>query len=398
MTTEHERLVLVSLGKVDAPERPRGLRLDGLRRALADERTRTAGRLIVRHGAYVGGGARVLARRTWDGRSAARYERMIRAAEAAGLMDEVKLWEERGRVFREARHRRRMEMLTALIRAPKAVGSAVVPGAGALLLCGLLLAWANHDVSDVLAPTRVVIELVRLVAVVAGVAWEPTLFVLPWIGLAAVWAVGRHSRTAPQWALPPHQRDDGGPITPSIVVVAFRDLGISALPRAIEDMGDMGAAMLSPIVMAGCGVEVDVRLPSGVSTDEIQNRRRKLAENLGRHEHEVFITIPEAARTVRLWIADSGALDEPIGPSALVLDETLTADYQTGRAPWGQNLRGDATVISGMCWSRACPTRARRQRCVPWRCGSPSTPRLSSGSATSRASATGACSRGSPRY
>ncbi|MET8681523.1 hypothetical protein ABZW18_29065, partial [Streptomyces sp. NPDC004647] len=26
-------------------------------------------------------------------------------------------------------------------------------------------------------------------------------------------------------------------------------------------------------------------------------------------EHEVFITIPQAARTVRLWVADSGALD-----------------------------------------------------------------------------------------
>ena len=52
----------------------------------------------------------------------------------------------------------------------------------------------------------------------------------------------------------------------------------------------------------------------------MQNRRRKLAENLGRHEHEVFITIPQAARTVRLWIADSGALDEPIGPSPLVTD------------------------------------------------------------------------------
>ncbi|MBL3671798.1 hypothetical protein JL475_39375, partial [Streptomyces sp. M2CJ-2] len=61
---------------------------------------------------------------------------------------------------------------------------------------------------------------------------------------------------------------------------------------------------------------------------------------------EVFITIPPAPRTVRLWIADSGALDEPIGPSPLMLEEDATADYYTGSAPWGQNLRGDAVGVS----------------------------------------------------
>ncbi|WP_416351869.1 ATP-binding protein [Streptomyces sp. NEAU-H22] len=347
MTTQPVRPVLVSLDTAETPAAPRRrLPLDALRRVLADERTRTAGRLLYRHGAFVVGGTRTLARRAWDGRTAARYERMIRAAEAAGLLDEVEKWDTRGAAFRAARHQRRMQLLTALINLPKAVASALATGAGLLLLLGLLLAWANNDVSDILAPTQAVIEAVRLVALVAGVVWQPTLLVLPWIGLATVWAIGRHARTAPQWALPPHQRDDGGPVTPSIVVVALRDLGISALRKAVEAMGDAGASLLSPIVIAGCGVEVDVKLPSGVSTNEIQKRRRKLAENLGRHEHEVFITIPEAARTVRLWIADSGALDEPIGPSPLTLDDTLTADYRTGRAPWGQNLRGDATAIS----------------------------------------------------
>jgi S-DNA-T family DNA segregation ATPase FtsK/SpoIIIE len=80
----------------------------------------------------------------------------------------------------------------------------------------------------------------------------------------------------------------------------------------------------------------------------VQKRRRKLAENLNRHEHEVFITIPQAARTVRMWIADSGALDEPIGASPLVFDADASADYYTGRAPWGQDLRGDAALISLM--------------------------------------------------
>ncbi|AVH57874.1 MULTISPECIES: FtsK/SpoIIIE domain-containing protein [Streptomyces] len=328
------------------PERRRARYRRIARAALQDERVRTAGRLTVRHGAYVLGGTRVVGRRIWDGRTASRYERMIRAAEAAGLLEEVKEWEARGQNYRAARHRRRMELLQFALNAPKAIGAGAVGGAGILLLIGILLAWANHDITDVAAPFETVADLVRWVSIIVGVIWGPALALAPWIGLAAVWAIGQHRHTAPQWALPVSARDLGAPITASIVVVAFRDLGISALRKAIDDMGDVGAGMLSPIAIAGCGVEVDVHLPSGVSTEEIQNKRRKLAENLNRHEHEVFITIPPQPRTVRLWIADSGALDEPIGASPLVLDQDATADYYTGSAPWGQNLRGDAVGVS----------------------------------------------------
>ncbi|MGW0347577.1 FtsK/SpoIIIE domain-containing protein [Streptomyces anthocyanicus] len=328
------------------PERRRARYRRIAKAALADERVRTAGRLAVRHSSYMVGGTKIAARRIWDGRTASRYERMIRAAEAAGLMDEVKEWEARAQAYRAARHTRRLQMLQAAVQLPKALGLALVSGFGVLMLLGILLAWGTGDPHAVLAPAKVVVELVRWVALIGGIVWGPFLLAAPWIGLAAVWTIGQQRHTAPQWALPAQARDLGGPITPSIVVTAFRDLGISALRKAIEGMGDVGAAMLSPIKIAGCGVELDVHLPSGVSTEEIQGKRRKLAENLNRHEHEVFITIPPSPRTVRLWIADSGALDEPIGPSPLVLDDEATADYYTGAAPWGQNLRGDAVGVS----------------------------------------------------
>jgi S-DNA-T family DNA segregation ATPase FtsK/SpoIIIE len=345
-TTEDTQDAPAAEASSTRPERRRARYLRIARVALADERVRTAGRLAVRHASYVAGGTTVVARRVWDGRTASRYERMIRAAEAAGLLDEVKEWEARGEHYRAARHRRRMDLLQLTLNAPKAIGAAILSTTGLLLAIGILLAWANHDIRDVITPMQAVVELVQWIAVIAGIVWGPFLAAAPWIGLAAVWAVGQHRHTAPQWALPVQARDLGGPITPSVVVTAFRDLGISALRKSIEAMGDVGAAMLSPIVIAGCGVELDVSLPTGVSTEEIQARRRKLAENLNRHEHEVFITIPEAARTVRLWIADSGALDEPIGPSPLVTDPDIRADYKAGRAPWGQDLRGDAASLS----------------------------------------------------
>ncbi|MEU6957559.1 FtsK/SpoIIIE domain-containing protein [Streptomyces sp. NPDC045714] len=317
-----------------------------LRTAATHERTRTAGRFTVRHGMYVVGGGRIVARRAWEGRTAARYERMLRVAEAAGNLDLATEWEERGQRFRAARHQRRMELLSAPVKAAKGAAAGLGVTAGGLLLLGIILAVANENFADLATPTLALIELVRWIVVIITVVWGPLVILGPWAALLALWGVGRHQQAAPQWVLPARPADVGAPVTPSVVVTALRDLGIAPLRQAVKEMGDAGAAMLGPIRIAGCGVEVDVTLPSGVATDEVQKRRRKLAENLSRHEHEVFITIPQAARTVRLWIADSGALDEPIGPSPLMTDTTLTADYAKGRAPWGQDLRGDAALIS----------------------------------------------------
>ncbi|MFD4152072.1 FtsK/SpoIIIE domain-containing protein [Streptomyces hydrogenans] len=312
------------------------------------ERTRTVARVTVRHGAYLVGGTRITARRAWDGRTGARYQRMMRAAEAGGNYEAAGEWEERLHRFRSERHKRRMDLLKAPQDMARSAAYGAGTGIGALIAVGIALAVATKDPADVFTPLMALVELVRLLVVFVAVVWGPLVAVGPWLAVAGLWAVGRHQAAAPQWALPATARtsDAGAPITPSIVVTAMRDLGIPALRKAIKEMGDAGAAMLGPIRIAGCGVEVDVTLPSGVSTNEVQARRKKLAENLTRHEHEVFITIPEAARTVRLWIADSGALDQPIGPSPLVTDETMTADYAKGRAPWGQDLRGDAATLS----------------------------------------------------
>ncbi|WP_281155665.1 ATP-binding protein [Streptomyces sp. HYC2] len=318
-----------------------------IRAVVTHETTRAAARGAARHGLYVFGGARIVARRTWDGRTAARYERMLRAAEAAGNYEAAAEWEERGQRFREARHRRRMDLLHSPMDAAKGVLVGTGMGIGSLVALGVVLAIANKDATDVVTPLMAVVEFIRLLITIVTIVWGPLVSIGPFLALLALWAVGSHQQAAPQWALPATVRDTAGePITPSIVVKALRDLGVPALRNAIKEMGDAGASMLGPIRIAGCGVEVDVTLPSGVSTNEVQNRRRKLAENLTRHEHEVFITLPEAARTVRLWIADSGALDEPIGPSPLATDDTLTADYTKGRAPWGQDLRGDAAALS----------------------------------------------------
>ncbi|MFI7137624.1 FtsK/SpoIIIE domain-containing protein [Streptomyces massasporeus] len=318
-----------------------------IKTAATHENTKTAARAAARHGMYAFNGGRIVARRTWDGRTGSRYERYMRAAEAAGNMELAAEWEERLQRFRDARHRRRMDLLHSPMDAAKAVGVGAGMSVGLLVALGIVMALNTKQVGDVITPLSATIEFIGTLMRIVQIVWGPAITIGPFLALLALWAVGRKQQAAPNWALPANVRNgEGEPITPSIVVKALRDLGVPALRNAIKEMGDAGASMLGPIRIAGCGVEVDVTLPSGVSTIEVQNRRRKLAENLTRHEHEVFITIPQAARTVRLWIADSGALDDPIGPSPLVTDETMTADYTKGKAPWGQDLRGDAAALS----------------------------------------------------
>ncbi|MEU2621915.1 ATP-binding protein [Streptomyces sp. NPDC007157] len=318
-----------------------------IRTAVTHDVTKTSARAAARHALYVYGGTRIVTRRAWEARTPARYERLMRAAEAAGNLEEAREWEERGQHFREARHRRRMDLLHSPIEAAKGAAVSAGTGVGLLVALGVCMAIATKDATEVVTPLMAVIKFINLMITIVQVVWGPALTISPFLALLALWSVGAHQKAAPSWSMPEQQRSsEGEPITPSIVVKALRDLGVPALRNAIKEMGDAGASMLGPIRIAGCGVEVDVTLPSGVSTIEVQNRRRKLAENLTRHEHEVFIMIPVAARTVRLWIADSGALDEPIGPSPLATDETMTADYKKGRAPWGQDLRGDSAGMS----------------------------------------------------
>lgn len=338
----------------EPPGRPPAGRLkrsyQALWQAATHERSRAAVRLAVRHGGYVVGGAGVVAKQGWEGRTVAVHHRMRAMALAAGDHTAAAEWQDRADRFRREHHDRRIELIHKVPTMAKsaAIGTAAVEGA--LLLVGACMAIHDRELHDVVAPTLAAIDAVRALCWFIGIAWGPALGLALVAGLSHLWRAGHKHETAPAWARPASGTVDDVPITPSIVVKALSDLGVPALKKGIKEMADGAAGMLGPITLAGCGVEVDVTLPSGVSTEEILGKRRKLAENVNRHEHELHMTIPPAPRTVRMWIADSGALDVPIGLSPLVTDLDATADMRTGRAPWGQDLRGDAVLVS--LWQR----------------------------------------------
>ncbi|MGA5330965.1 FtsK/SpoIIIE domain-containing protein [Streptomyces griseoincarnatus] len=323
------------------PDRPRRrVRIDHLRHVVVQVRDNAGYRVTVRHAAYTIGGARILARRAWDARTTARHERMMRAAEAAGNEEMVRTWEQRAYAYRFARHRRRVELLQMVMNAPKAIATGAGAGAGVLLLLGAMLAWANHDVSDVLTPLQVTIELVAWVAFIAGVVWDPLLYALPWLALAAAWAVGRHQHTAPAWALPADAEDRDVVPDEGAILRALGNLGIAPLNKAIKD--GWQPRWVSPTTRSGNGWHTQLQLPMGVTVEMIAGRKNVLAHNLLRKPVEVWPTEPpKLPGTLDLWVADQGSLSGPVPPWPLLSEGTT--DYFKG-VPVAVSQRGEPII------------------------------------------------------
>jgi S-DNA-T family DNA segregation ATPase FtsK/SpoIIIE len=325
----------------ETADRPRRrVRIDHLRHVVVQVRDNAGYRVTVRHAAYTIGGARILARRAWDARTTARHERMMRAAEAAGNEEMVRTWEQRAYAYRFARHRRRVELLQMVMNAPKAIATGAGAGAGVLLLLGAMLAWANHDVSDVLTPLQVTIELVAWVAFIAGVVWDPLLYALPWLALAAAWAVGRHQHTAPAWALPADAEDRDVVPDEGAILRALGNLGIAPLNRAIKD--GWQPRWVSPTTRSGNGWHTQLQLPMGVTVEMIAGRKNVLAHNLLRKPVEVWPTEPpKLPGTLDLWVADQGSLSGAVPPWPLLSDGTT--DYFKG-VPVAVSQRGEPII------------------------------------------------------
>ncbi|MGW1039648.1 cell division protein FtsK [Streptomyces sp. NPDC002547] len=318
----------------------RRVRADRLRQAVVQARQNPAYRLAVRHGAYMAGGARVLGRRAWEARTTARHERMMRIAEASGNEELVRQWEQRAHVYRFARHRRRMELMQMVLNAPKMLLHGATAGAGLLLLVGVLVAWYNHDVRDVLAPMAAVVEFVGWVAFLASVVWEPLLFAAPLLGVAAVWAVGRHQKTAPGWALPVNGDERDLVPDENAIMRALGNLGIAPLNKAIKE--GWQPRWVQPTVRSGNGYHTQLQLPLGVTVEMIAVRKPVLAHNLMRKPVEVWPTEPpKQPGVLDLWVADQGSLSGKVPPWPLLNEGTT--DYFKG-VPIAMSQRGEPIV------------------------------------------------------
>jgi DNA segregation ATPase FtsK/SpoIIIE, S-DNA-T family len=313
-------------------------------RAVTGPRARAMLRWLLRNSVlYMLTGGWVLARRGWEARTNARYERQMRAAEAAGEYDKLTDWEARAERVREQRHRRRMDWITAPIEFARTTAVLVGWLSGGLLGLGAVLAVAHSDLTWVLAPLNAAVRAVAWLVWLIDTVWRPVLVTLAVLGLAGVWEVGRRSGALPGWAAPAHARvDTGVVITPGGVAAALAHLGIPALTRAVKD-GWQVEFSTPPVRVNRCGYQAVFSLPMGVTPEMIADKRDVLARNLVRAPLEVWPAAADHAGWVDLWVADPGSAERLAPPYPLLHDGR--ADVFDG-VPVGVSQRGEVIALA----------------------------------------------------
>ncbi|GAA2778251.1 FtsK/SpoIIIE domain-containing protein [Saccharopolyspora taberi] len=324
---------------------------DGVVPPALKARSAAAAKVTARHGYYLLGGAWDTATSVysrWTGRD---IDAQIRDARAAGehgiAADLMRQRTDNRRILLE-----RIQVWgTFLMRVPMILGGLATLVLALTLIASIVAAFRPGGLSFAQVWDRL------FTAVAVGFDWTVWAATVPVPLLLVASAAGvlvsgynkrRRGQAAPAWAQDAVVRkDEVVNITPSAVVAALRNLGISALRKAIDDAEDGAAWMLGLITRYGPGAQVQVTLPPQVTTTDVQKRRDTLAGNLDRAEHEIQIERdPGSEREFLLWVADSGALDRPVPPSPLLDDEFGPVDIYRDTMPWGVSPKGDPVELN----------------------------------------------------
>lgn len=312
-------------------------------------RTRAAGRAIARHACYIWAGGKVALTRLSDAKTGARYERLMRAAEAGGDKESLLEWESRAEAARQARHQRRMDWLDSPAKLAKALAVAAGTLIGGLLALGIVLAIANRDIGDVLGPLNALITTIQWVTWAFLIAWVPFLLAAPGLTLLILWGIGRTKGETPAWVHGPGPDGADGETDimdalpdENTIVNALRNLNIRGFNQALKQGWRLRFIM--PPVLDGKGWRAQIALPPACPVFEIVKRKPMLAHNLMRFPIEVWPTEPQPS-VLDLWVAQPGALSGPVEPWPLLADlDTATCDYFAG-IPVAVTIRGD--VVRG---------------------------------------------------
>ncbi|WP_020665174.1 zonular occludens toxin domain-containing protein, partial [Amycolatopsis benzoatilytica] len=310
------------------------------RNAVAHERTKTA----FRHGvAYPAAGVKVVVTRWRDTHGANRYERMMRAAEAAGEHDKLLEWEARDVAEKQRRHDRTMDWLRAPGQWIKAAVIGSVGVTGFLLVLGIILAINDGEIGEILTPITAVFDAVAFVVWFLTSYGVLLLVVGTVVGVGYLYQQGRTHGEMPQWLAPPVDGDAMDELPDENTILnALKNLNIAGFNRAVKD--GWRIKFIDPPHKDGKGWRAQVALPPACPVEEIVKRKTTLAHNLVRYPREVWPTEPQPS-VLDLWVAKPGALSGPVDPWPLLADlDNATADYFTG-VPVGVTLKGD--VVRG---------------------------------------------------
>jgi len=308
------------------------------RRAATHKHTR----MTARHASYIPIGCYAVAKRIYEARSTARYDKMIASATATGQHELALQWEQRRAVFLNDRHRRRMERRSSMLTVVKSSPYIAAGSVGVLLLIGAALGIAEHNIADVVLPIEVVARAIEIIVVVVSVAWGPALLAAPWLIIAGLWNAGRkyaQTPNAPGWLRTTADVDTDVSIDETTIAEALKALRI---PQ-VNDYFKKGLPLqfITPCRQEGRGTGFSIRLPVGVTAEKVARRRADMASGLRRQAKETWLSTGSEAGILTGWIADVGALAEGAGPYPLLAEGTVNVFKGV---PFGKTLRGDPTT------------------------------------------------------
>lgn len=305
--------------------------------------THPGAKLVARNLLYIPAGAWVVFRRWRETHTNARYDRMMRAAEACADWENVREWECRAELARDRRHKRLMDWLRAPKELVKVLALLVFLVVGALLALGFAGWWISGGAISVVGPIKAVMVAIAWMVWVVAVGGPLILVGLGVLVLVTLWWVGRRVAPVPQWLAPTNQtRDDA--ITPGGVAAALAHLNIPTLNKAIRD-GWAVEFLVPPTLVNGRGYQVVHSLPMGVTPGMVADKREVLARNLIRAPLEVWPTASDHAGYVDMWVAHPGATNRVASPYPLLHEGA--ADVFAG-VPVGESQRGDVIELALM--------------------------------------------------
>ncbi|SEF30158.1 DNA segregation ATPase FtsK/SpoIIIE, S-DNA-T family [Amycolatopsis pretoriensis] len=310
------------------------------RKVVKHDRTKATFRHCV---AYPTAGAKVVVNRWRDTHGANRYERQMRAAEAAGDQEMLRYWQEADVAEKQRRHARTMDWLRAPGQWIKAAVIGSVGVSGFLLVLGIIMAINDGEAGEILTPITGVFDAV------AFVLWFLTtygVFLLVGgtaLGVGYLYQQGRTHGNMPTWLAPPVEGDAMDELPDENTILnALKNLNIPGFTRAVKE--GWRIKFITPPHVDGKGWRAQVALPPACPVEEIVKRKTTLAHNLVRYPREVWPTEPQPS-VLDLWVAKPGALSGPVDPWPLLTDlDTATIDYFTG-VPVAVTLKGD--VVRG---------------------------------------------------
>ncbi|MEV0291003.1 cell division protein FtsK [Kribbella sp. NPDC050820] len=305
------------------------------------DKTKTAGKVVLRESFMVVQGLESWAKRAWDASTMGVYRRQIKAAEAVGDREELKQWTDRKEAATDRRHKRLMD-LPKLAWGVLKVSVAMTIGVPFLVLLIAILTKATGHGSF----TGVWLGFFAFIGflIAAGaLVWSGVSIAAPFLIVIAAWREGKRRAEPPAWLVTTADTEWDATIDETTIARALEALRIPAITQYLK--AGLKLQFITPARVDGRGTHAVVRLPAGVTADKIARRRGDLATGLHRAAKEVWPTTGAEAGIMDLWIADKGALTEGAGEYPLIGGGLV--DVFKG-VPAGKTLRGDALTAPVM--------------------------------------------------